>query len=484
MSGLDSNAIAMRGMSWIMLNTIVGRAVVFGAQIVLGWLLSPRDFGMYALALSISNALASIRNGGTSELLRQQGSRYTQIVSALTQYSLLFNVGALAILVAIAPFTGTRFHSAELPWLIVCIGISFPLGTLANTYRCKLAIDHRFRDLAVLSTWSTVLWQVEVVVLALLGCGPFSYVVPMVLQGVFEGAMGWYYLRDWPIRGERLCWLQVVTLFKETRWVMVGAAMLSLGLTGHYFVVGLISDPQTVGLFFFGFQLVTMVFAILNNAVENVLPAMLAHLNGHPSRQAAMGLDMLKLLLVITFPLSGTIAVAAPIAIHLIWHGKWDASAGMVGIMAFCIPAWMIIAVVRAVFEARGMWKHRVLLLTAYGVGGIVAAALGALSGDLRILGTYITGYYVLLAVVLAMTLPQVMCSSRQAVGNAVLPPALSCGLCLLAAVIAVEPLPVTTSALVRSLAEIATFATAAAIINAFFFRATWVSAAAVWNHR
>jgi PST family polysaccharide transporter len=473
----DVNAIAVRGMSWMILNTVAGRVIVLAVQVLLGWLLTPRDFGLYALALSVSNALGSMRNGGTSELLRQRGSRYAHVVSDLTRYSLIFNVAALLLLLAIAPVAGSYFHSADLPWLIACIGLSFPLGTLANTYRCKLAIDHRFRELAVLNTWSTLLWQAQVVALALLGCRAFSYVVPMATQGVIESAMGWYYLRHWPIHSGWLRWSQVLELLRETRWVMIGAAMLSLGLTGHYFVIGLICDPQTVGLFFFGFQLIMTLFVILNNAVENVLPATLAQLNNDLRRQSMVGLNMLRLLMVITFPLAGAVAVAAPTVIRLVWHGKWDASAGAITILAFCVPAWMVIAVVRAVYEARGMWVHRLVLLTVYGLGGILAAAIGAVRGDIRVLALYLTGFYVLFAAALALALPRILESSRRAVGRAVLPPALVCALCMVAAAIAAAPFSHSGSSALAGIAAAAAFCVVAAVLNALLFRPTWSAA-------
>jgi hypothetical protein len=186
---------------------------------------------------------------------------------------------------------------------------------------------------------------------------------------------------------------------------------------------------------------------------------------------------MLRLLMVITFPLAGAIAVAAPTAIQWIWHGKWDASAGAISALAFCIPAWTIIAVVRAVYEARGMWVHRLVLLTVYGLGGILAAAIGALNGDVRVLGLYVTGFYALLAAGLALIMPGILESTRQDVGRAVLPPALACVLCLLAANAATAPFPHRHVSSLGAVAGIATFAAVAAILNVMFFRPTWIAA-------
>jgi hypothetical protein len=139
----------------------------------------------------------------------------------------------------------------------------------------------------------------------------------------------------------------------------------------------------------------------------------------------------------------------------------------------------MIIAVVRAVYEARGMWIHRLVLLTVYGLGGILAAAIGAFNGDVRVLGLYVTGFYVLLAAGLALIMPGILQSTRQEVSRAVLPPALACVLCLLAANAVTAPFSHPSGSSLGAVAGIAAFAAVAAILNVVFFRPTWIAAGA-----
>jgi O-antigen/teichoic acid export membrane protein len=473
----DSHASVLRGMSWMTLNTIGARLVTFGAQIILGWILLPEDFGLYALALSVSNAVAAIRNGGSHLLLVSHGDRYDTNASPLTQYALVLNLAAFGILLVAAPLFAAHFHSSRIGWLIACIGLSIPMGTLANTYRCKLAIDGRFREFATLGIASTIVWQIQTVVMALAGCGPYSYVVPMIFQGLFEGVLGYWYVKQWPMTSEWIGWRRFVGLLRETRWIMLGAAMLSLALSGHYFVVGLFHDAHVVGLYFFAYQIAQTVTVLLNNSVEAVLPAMLARVNGQREQQAGTALGTLALLMIVSLPLSGGLSVSAPSLVHWLWDGKWDDSARAVSTLAFCIPCWMVIAVVRAVLEARGSWRSRFLLLAVYGFGGIGSAALGARLGDLQTIANWVTAFYLAFAVALVAVIPRVLGLELDVLRRALLGPVVAFVFCLLATFVSARYLTNLGGAGVGDFVEIGTFAAASLAVNAIFFRTTWSNA-------
>jgi O-antigen/teichoic acid export membrane protein len=474
---LDSHASVMRGMSWMTLNTLGARLVTFGAQIILGWVLLPEDFGLYALALSVSNAIAAIRNGGSHLLLVRHGDRYDSYAAPLTQYAFVLNFAAFGILSLAAPLFANHFHSADVGWLIACIGLSIPVGTVANTYRCKLAIDGRFRELATLSIGSTIVWQVQTVVMALTGFGPYSYVVPMIFQGIFEGALGYWYVKQWPMTREWLGWRRIVELVRETRWVMLGAAMLSLALSGHYFVVGLFHDAHIVGLYFFAYQIVQTATVLLNNSVEAVLPAMLAKLDSQREQQSGTALGTLAFLMIVSLPLSGALAVSAPPLIHALWNGKWDESARAVTTLAFCIPCWMVIAVVRAVLEARGSWRNRFLLLAVYGFGGIGSAALGAWLGDLQTIANYVTAFYLAFSLALIAAIPRFLGLDLGRLRRALLGPVIAFAFCLFATFASSGFLLDRGWASSRNQVEIGVFAVVSLAVNAIFFRSAWSSA-------
>lgn len=476
MNRSDNMTVAVRGMSWMLVNLVISRAVVFLSQLILGFLLLPSDFGIYALALSVTNALSSIRNGGTAQILVQRSNQYEQIVSPVTQFALILNVVALLVLLAMAPLANASLKTTEVGLLAAFIGLSFPLGTLAATFRTELAVYGRFREVAILNTLSTVLWQIEVIVLAKLGYGAYSYAVPIVLQSVLDGVLGWYFVRKWPMRRPLITWVQFKSLFRETGWVMLGAAMLSLGLTGHYFAAGLFTDAATVGWFFFGFQLVMALFVVLNSAIEAVLPPTFARLNDAPERQSQVVMSMLGVLMVVSLPIAGALFISARAIIHILWHGRWDTSAQVVSITALSIPAWVIIAVVRALLEARGMWRSRFVLLGIYGAGTFAVVAIAATTGNVSTIATYLSSFYCLLATVLLVYLSLLVDVPWRAVFKTLVFPAALCLTCVLIALFIVGTLPKGTPFILCELVKAAAFGLFALGANLIVFRRTWRS--------
>jgi PST family polysaccharide transporter len=468
-------ASAMRGMSWMALNTIGARGAVFLSQLVLGYLLTPADFGLYALALSVVAAMGGVRNGGTAQLMTAQGSGYRGHLALHSQYALLMNVIALVALLAMAWLAKAAKGIDALGWLVAAIGLSFPLGTLGSIYRTELSVLGRFRDLAVLSTASTVLWQLEVILLAALGCGAYSFVVPMLLQSVFDGAMGWYYLRHWPLRGPLMTWRQFLLLFSETHWIMIGLVMLTLGLMGPYFVVGLFTDSTTVGLFFFGFQLAYTLFTLLNNSIETVLPPMLARLNGEPRAQAETTIHMLRILVVVSLPLAGAVALAAHAAVHLLWGGRWDRSAPVVSIMVWSLPAWIGFQIVRSLLEARSGWRARLAIFSIYGVGSCAAVAVAAgLTHDVTKIALALSGFYVIFGLGVVAMLPALIgVAAREVLGVLIRPLALA-GLCAGLGLAVAHGLSAGWGDLTRDVAALLVFGVVAAAANWIWFRDEW----------
>ena len=477
----EDRRIAVKGMSWMTFQNIGVRAITFAGQLILGWLLIPEEFGLYALALSVANAVGALRNGGIGQLLLRKTTNFEKDLGALTEYALLFNLLAATVTCAVAPLAARYFGSRQLGWLLIWIALSFPTGTVAVVFRSRLTVDGRYRELSVMNIASNVLWQASTIVMALAHCGAYSYVIPTAAQGLFETLIGYLYVRQWPLWGRHLTIKDIRRFFVDTRWVMLGAAMLSLATTGNYFAVGLFAHARLVGLFFFASQLIASIANVLQSSIENVLPPLFAKLNDRPDRQNETVADTLSLFMLMCWPLAGFISVAAPLAIQVMWAGKWDAAAGALSSMAYCLPAWAMVGVVRSLLEARGLWRERFLLLGAYGIGAAIVAAAASAQG-LSFLSGAVTCFYMLLAIASVIVLCRL---TGHHVGQllyvAVFPGLLTwiCGYASNPLVTVVAPHVGATS---RAILSIALCSSAILLINASLLSGRWRDAKLKWT--
>lgn len=471
---LSRKASAASGMVWFFANTLVGRGLSLAAQFILGWLLLPSEFGIYAFALSISMAVGAIRNGGVGQLLIQQGDRYSELAGVMTLYAFGFNVFAMVILFAVAPMTTSLVQSPELPWMLACIGLSFPIGTLGAIFRAKLSIDRQFRSLAGLNTISALVWQISAVSLAFLGFGAFSFVLPLLLQALYESLAGWRMVRAWPRGWGSIGVLSFTRVFRETRWIMGSAAVLSLAVTGDYFAVGLLREKEVVGTYFFAFQIVVTCAQLFTNGVETVFPSLLRSLNNDLLKQKEAFFKSLHTLLLATTSVSVVLCFSTSLLLHFLWSGKWDNAVQATQVLALSIPAWIVVSLVRALLEARGFWRKRFALLAVYGAGGITAAALGAWLGGATHIAMIVSGYYMVFCLGLIVVLPLILDLPLTPLSSAVLGPVALNAVAALGSMFLVDSLLHDRIWLARDLAIIGIYLVLAIVGNTALYRTEW----------
>jgi lipopolysaccharide exporter len=462
---------AVAGASWMFATTVLGRLVGFAGQFAMGWLLRPEDFGVWALALSMATAVTALRNGGTTQILIQRGTGYYAEAPFFQRYSLIFNMAAFAILATLA-LLNIHTHYA-LAAVLFGIAASMPFATPAMLYRAKLTVERRFRDVALITLGAGIAWQGGVVTLAAAGAGALSFAAAPVLQSLFETIAGRAYAGPLPRSGQPRPLGDYVALFKQSSWGMMSAAVLSLATTGNYFAVAMFSDARTVGLYYFGFQTVVSLSMPIYTGIEAVLPTLLTSLESERSRQmAALGRAM-RAVMVASVPMAVALVMIAPLAIHILWRGKWDMAVPITQAFAVCIPAWLIIHTGRSLLEARGYWRLRFVVQCLYGVGGIVFAAVGTLTGGVDWIAVPAAAFYVVFAIGFVLLLGGYGLGMRHLAAIVLGPIALS-GTALALAMLAVRLAPISVSGTGHTVSELGLFLLLAGLGNLIFFRSLW----------
>jgi PST family polysaccharide transporter len=418
---LQGRATAVSGMSWIFVASVVARATGLLAQVLIGWLLLPEDFGVYALALGISTFTAALRNGALLPILIRRGAEFPTLARTGFDFALRFNLLAMALLGVLGLVLLLRGQQAGA--ILFGMALAMPLCTPTLLHRAKLTIDGRFAALAAVDLGASVGWQLSVIGLALLGYGPLSFIAAPVVQTLVEwwssGRLSGLKIRSLP----REAAPDYRRLLADAKWGMLGTTALCLAVSGDYFAVAVLADARTAGLYLFAFQLVAAVATPARGAIESVLPAVLNQAGDDRARQGEVMRRTLVSILLLGIPVAMTLVLLAPALLELVWRGRWSDAAPAVAILFACAPAWVVLAVLQSQLEACGHWRARFLLLALYGIGGMsVAAAVAANGGDVTALATAVTVFYVVFVAAALFLLARSMPGLALSPGRTLLP--------------------------------------------------------------
>ncbi|TNC82148.1 MAG: hypothetical protein C9356_05700 [Oleiphilus sp.] len=362
--------------------TVLSKGLTFITQVVLGWYLSAEEFGLYALALSLSVWGLALRNGGSDQYLIQRGDAFVDIAPTVLSFSFIFNVLAAIVLCLIGIVAAQVYAEPMLIWLMAVIGLAQILTSPGAVMRAYLAVHRRYTELALAGLCSDAVRQCSTMALAFLGAGVFSFVVPMALEPVMVMAVVYVFIRFMPRPGA-IGWRPLLAIAKHTRWLMMGNLATALLLSGVYFVIGLVLQTNTLGVVFFALHLVVAASVPLTHTLQNIYFAHVA--NTRDSQvQTALLQRGLQASLSVALVLALLISMSAPWVVSTVWGGRWDAAIPLLQLAALGLPGMVLQALVAASLSARALWRIRLFYLLSAAVIEIAVAGIVVMLASLE----------------------------------------------------------------------------------------------------
>lgn len=357
--------------------SIAAKGFGFCAQLALAWLLTRQQFGIFAIAVSLSVLLSVIRDGGLPAILVQRSRRFDEFGGPVFWLMLLINTLTALVIIACARPAAAVYHEPELTSVIVLFALNIPLCVPASVLTLRLSTELRFRQLGIIQFISAMQRNVLLLAFAWAGFGARSFILPQLIGNLTDAAMLYCVTRYAPWK-QPPRWVLWRPLLSSGKWTVLGTFATAFGNNGAYFVLGRILESETVGVFFFAFQIVMQLGALLSDNLYRILFAAFVQIGRDSVRMRAAVQRSLQVVMFVGALVSLSIAaVFAPMQ-QLLWHGKWAAATGAVRILAAAWPLLAVSGVLRALQSAQGKFRDWALITLSTSVLSILGAAVGA----------------------------------------------------------------------------------------------------------
>lgn len=350
------------GFSWMMTNTLFGKVFSFAAQIVLGTILLDEQFGIYAIALSVASFVRVFRDGGVQDVLVKRGDIYFQKFAGPAFWlATSFSLGVSAILVGISPVVAKLYGDPKLLPLLLIIAGDVLIRGLGTVLNAKLRIDLKFRTLAKIGMASAAIRHCGAVILALLGFGALSFVIPPLVVALFEFLAMYAATRitPWLKKAQFHTWPD---LLSDSLWVILTALFTTLALNGPYLVLSLLVSKAVVGQYFFGFQLTSQFIWLMATSIQQVLFPVMSRMANDSARHTKALYRVYRVLLLTIAPVSILLGIIIEPLESLIWGKKWMAAVPLMQIFAIVAPLRIFSTIAFASLTSRGRFRQTALL--------------------------------------------------------------------------------------------------------------------------
>ena len=370
---------AFRGFAWTVASSVGVKIIALGGQLTVAGLLLPKDYGLVALAYSVTAFTSILQKDGLREILVARGARFDHYANAAFWMSLATGLAVAVLTLLAAPFAAHAYKLPGLAGLLVLPALAAPLSSLQSVPGAQLQNEMRFRTMSLLNVCESLGVTTLTLLLAVAGAGPFSLLAPTPL--VAAGSL----VAQFRLTGFRPRWRLEWPLWRDlfgASGLMLGAAALySFNVTGANMMLGVFRDVTTVGIYFFALNLTNQVSALLTNNLWAVLLPSLSRLQGDPARQMAAFLRVTRVVNLVGMMVCLLFAAVADPLIHLMYGDRWAQAIPVVQILAAAMTLNISFALSINLMMAQGRYKGLFWFNVWRALGFVVLVGIGAALG-------------------------------------------------------------------------------------------------------
>ncbi|WP_168217916.1 lipopolysaccharide biosynthesis protein [Occultella kanbiaonis] len=373
-------------MSWSLVGVWASYAIQLGTTMVLARLLSPGEFGLMAMALTLTVIVNQFRNLGFSHAVVQSDSLTWSQVNSLFWINAAVGL-LLGVVVAVSGFGLAAFYGEpQLVYLCLVLGAGYLFSGVSVQHEALLNRRLQFRTIAMRNTFAGFLSCVAAIVAAFAGLGVWALVIQNVSLVLFGTVVLWLSVPWRPSRPKGF--RDSVGLIKFGTNVTIANLFSTFSRQADNVIIGRFMDAGALGLYSKAYSLLTLPLRQLKTPISGVMVPTLSSLQEDPQRYRSTYLKTVSGLAHFGMPFVVLLAVGAYELIDVFLGAQWTAAAQVFQILAIASFAqlvsgtsgWLYISTGHTTMYAR--WSVVTSLITIasfllgvrWGIEGVAAA--------------------------------------------------------------------------------------------------------------
>ncbi|HZZ86332.1 MAG TPA: oligosaccharide flippase family protein [Anaeromyxobacteraceae bacterium] len=361
--------------------SIILKVLSFGSQLVLAWLLAPRDFGIAGLGLTLAAFADLLQRSGVRDVILARPKRIHFWLSGALLMNCAVGLAGGCLLACAAPWAAARFHNPELLPILLVLAASIPLNAAVTVLQAGLEARLRFGMIAGTGFAVALMQALMSVALATLGWGalaliapiPFGHVLRLMVYGrAVQPSMSRVGIRRWP------------HLLNDSVVSLLGYACAALIWQGDYLILGYFQGAEQLGYYYFAFNLSLQFVLLLTGNLGSALFPALASLAQLPDRQLDAYLSATRVIAYFGVPLCLCQAALARPLYALLFAPKWANAIVLTQILCLGMSVRIVEWTSESLLKAQGRFRTFMWLTAAHGACFVALVPVTAQRGGAR----------------------------------------------------------------------------------------------------
>lgn len=309
----------------------------FVFNIILARLLTPADYGLVGMVMTVIGCLALFKDLGLSMATVQRENVNQAQVSTLFWINTAFSIVIALVVVALAPLIANFYNEPRLINITIASASGIAISGLGIQHAALLKRQMRYKALALNDVCSQSIGISVAIAGAYWGIGYWSLVVYPIVT-TFASNIGFWLALRW--RPGLPTWQPEIKSMLTFGGNMTGFSIVNyIARNLDNILIGKVWGTQQLGLYAKAYQLLLLPIQQINAPIASVAIPLLSRIADSPKRYREVYLSILEKLVLITMPLMVCMITTSDWLIELLLGKQWVAASrlfvwlGIVGII-------------------------------------------------------------------------------------------------------------------------------------------------------
>ena len=376
------------GIKWITLANVFKQVLTLISIVILARLLSPEDFGVYAILIVFVTFLTMFRDMGTTAVLIHISNPSQLLLSSVFYLNLFIGfIFSLALSLS-ASYLSLFFKIPELEEMLQIISLIFIIGSFSIVQKALFQKSMNFKYMSIIETSATFLGIFAGIFSAFYGLGVYSLIVQALVTSSVDTLLIWLYSSWYPSREFSLN--EIKKIWKYTVNLSAFQFMNYFSTNSDNFLIGKYLSSSALGVYSLAYKIMLYPLQNISRTLMRVLFPAFSTIKDDNEKFKKVYLRVIFFISLVSFPLMIGLIATADVFVDVLFGDKWDGLATLLIILAPSGMLHSIYTTVGAIFTAKGntdtQFKLGVVdsLLTvggfiiglSYGVNGVAFAYL------------------------------------------------------------------------------------------------------------
>ncbi len=344
------------GVKWVSIANIFKQVLQIVSLIVFARLLSPEDFGIYAILMIFVGFLGIFTDMGTSAALIHVQKPSDKLLSSVFYLNVFVGFVLFIVLTLLAVPISTFFESPKVQELLPIIAINFIIASFGVVQKALYTKAMNFKNITIFESIAALFGVVAGVGSAIYGLGIYSFIIQALIGSTILVSLMWF-SSNW-----RPLWYfsmsEIKKIWSYTAYLSSFSIINYFARNADNFLIGKFLGSSALGIYSLAYKMILYPLQNISHVLIRILFPAFSQIQNDNDKFKKAYLRVIFFIALASFPIMAGLIATADILVNVLFGNKWQ---GLAIILIILAPVGMIQSIVTttgSIYMAKGNTKE------------------------------------------------------------------------------------------------------------------------------